>query len=282
MILALPPIVAEPILHLGTFPVTNAYINSTLAVLFFLVIGLLLRKRTQEIPRGLQNFSESVLEFLLVYIDQVTHDRKNSMRFLPIVGGMFLFILVSNWMGLIPGTGSIGRWLVMHGETELVPILRPANSDINMTLAMALFAVLTSHILGIAAIGFFKYANKFVKLADVIHGFKKGGSNIMVALIEFGVGFLEIISEIAKIISLSLRLFGNIFAGEVLLTVLAGLIAYFVPLPFMFLEILVGLIQAIVFSMLTLVYLVMATAPIQQAGHGQEDNKGHVESTPTF
>jgi F-type H+-transporting ATPase subunit a len=276
MILALPPLVAEPIFHLGAFPVTNALINSTLAVLFFVIIGFMLRKRTAEIPTGLQNFAEGTLEFLLGYMDQVTRDRKKSMQFLPIVGGMFLFILFSNWLGLIPGTGSIGRWLVMHGETELVPVLRPANSDLNMTLAMALFAVVFSHILGIATIGFFKYANKFVKLGDLYHGFKKGGSNIMVAVIEFAVGFLEIISEIAKVISLSLRLFGNVFAGEVLLTVLAGLIAYFVPLPFMLLEILVGLIQAIVFSMLTLVYLVMATTPVHS-----HDQEAHGEAAPT-
>lgn len=278
MILAIPPLVAEPIFNIGTFPVTNALINSTLAVLFFVAIGLLLRKRTDEIPHGLQNVAEGVLEFMLGYVDQVTKVRKKSLQFFPIVGGLFLFILISNWMGLLPGTGSIGRWLYMHGHLELVPILRPANADINMTLAMAVFAVVFSHIAGVAAIGFFKYANKFVKIGDVISSFKKGGMAVFVALIEFVVGIIEIFSEVAKMVSLSLRLFGNIFAGEVLLTVLAGLIAYFVPLPFMLLEILVGLIQAIVFSMLTLVYLTMATAPIHHAGHGDEK---HLEATPT-
>jgi F-type H+-transporting ATPase subunit a len=272
MILALPPLIAEPIFHLGTFPVTNAYINSTLAVLFFLVLGFLLRRRTSEVPRGLQNAAESVLEFILVYVDQVTKDRKRSMQFLPIVGGLFLFILVTNWMGLLPGIGSIGRWLVMHGEVELVPIFRPANTDLNMTLAMAVFAVIASHVLGVAAIGFFKYANKFIKIGDLIHGFRKGGTHIMVAIIEFAVGIIELFSEVAKMVSLSLRLFGNVFAGEVLLTVLAGLVAYIVPLPFMLLELLVGLIQAVVFSMLTLVYLTMATAPVHSVVHEAEEH----------
>ncbi len=272
MILALPPIVAEPIFSIASFPVTNAYINSTLAVVLFLIAGFILRKKTAMIPRGFQNVAEAILEFLLGYIDQVTKDRAKSLRFFPIVGGIFLFILVSNWLGLLPGTGSIGRWLVMHGEVELVPILRPANSDLNLTLAMAVFAVVTSHILGIAAIGFFKYANKFIKIGDLIHGFRKGGSAILVSLIEFAVGFLEIISEVAKMVSLSLRLFGNVFAGEVLLTVIAGLIAYAVPLPFLFLEILVGLIQAVVFSMLTLVYLTIATTPIKS-----HDDHAHEE-----
>ncbi|MBI4363521.1 MAG: F0F1 ATP synthase subunit A [Candidatus Doudnabacteria bacterium] len=265
--LALPPLVAEPIFQIGSFPVTNTYINSLVAVLIFLVAGFLLRKKQAMIPRGFQNVAEGILEFMLGYVDRVTGERKKSLKFLPIVGGLFLFILISNWMGLIPGTGSIGRWLLVHGEQELVPIFRPANSDLNMTLAMAVFAVVTSHILGIAAIGFFKYANKFIKLGDLYRSLRKGGINIMIASFEFGVGIIEVFSEIAKMVSLSLRLFGNIFAGEVLLTVIAGLVAYLVPLPFMFLELLVGFIQAIVFSMLTLVYLTMATAELPTEAH---------------
>jgi F-type H+-transporting ATPase subunit a len=275
MIFAIPPLVAEPIFHIGFFPVTNAYINSTLALVLFLIVGFILRKKTAMIPRGIQNFAEAALEFVLIYVDQVTKDRKKSLKFLPIVGGLFFFILISNWMGLVPGTGSIGRWLIMHGHTELVPILRPATSDLNMTLAMAVFAVAASHILGIAVIGFFKYANKFIKLGDLVKSFRKGGMSILVAIIEFAVGLIEIFSEVAKMVSLSLRLFGNVFAGEVLLTVLAGLIAYFVPLPFIFLEILVGLIQAVVFSMLTLVYLTMATTPIHSHEESHNDPGKH-------
>ena len=146
MLYALPPLVAEPIFYIQSFPVTNAYINSTIAVVLFLIAGFLLRKKTAMIPRGFQNFSEAVIEFMLSYIDQVTHDRKKSLKFFPVVGGLFLFILVSNWLGLIPGTGSIGRYLLMHGEIELIPLLRPANSDLNMTVAMAVFAVVLSHI----------------------------------------------------------------------------------------------------------------------------------------
>lgn len=275
MIFAIPPLVAEPIFFIGSFPVTNAYINSTVAVLFFVIIGLMLRNKTAMVPKGLQNFAESTLEFVLGYMDGVTHSRKQSMKFLPIVGALFFFILFSNWLGLIPGTGSIGRYLFHEGHLTLVPLLRPANTDLNMTLAMSIFAVMTSHVLGIVTIGFFRYANKFVKVGDLIHGFKKGGANIMVGFIEFGVGFIEIFSEVAKMISLSLRLFGNIFAGEVLLTVLASLIAYFVPLPFMLLEILVGLVQATVFAMLTLVYLTMATTPIHSHAEGTETKEAH-------
>ena len=265
--LALPPLAAETIFNIGPLPITNTYINSTLVLILFLIVGFVLRKRSREIPDKIQNFAESILEFAMGYVDQVTHDRKKSLKFLPIVGSLFFFILISNWLGIFPGIGSIGRWLSVHGEAELVPIFRPANTDLNTTLAMAVLGVAISHVFGIIAIGFWKYANKFVKLGDIWQSFRKGGMSIMVAFIEFGVGFIEIISEVAKIVSLSLRLFGNVFAGEVLLTVMASLLAFVVPLPFIGLEILVGFIQALVFAMLVLVYLSVATTEEEPAHH---------------
>ena len=263
--LAIPPLAAEQIFSIGSFPVYNTYINSTIVLVLFLILGLVLRKRAAEIPDKVQNFAESILEVILGFMDQVTRDRRKSLRFLPVVGTLFLFILISNWIGIFPGIGSVGRWLVMHGQTELVPLFRPANTDLNMTMAMAVLTIAMTHIFGIITVGFFRYANKFVKLGDIWRSFRKGGTSIMVAVIEFFVGIIEIFSEIAKMVSLSLRLFGNVFAGEVLLTVIGGLIAFFVPLPFMLLEILVGLIQAIVFSMLVLVSFTMATAELHEA-----------------
>jgi F-type H+-transporting ATPase subunit a len=276
--LFLPPLAAEQIFKIGSFPVTNSMINSFLALVLFAVFALFLNfgikkyYTADKAPEGLLNFFESILEILLQQIDNVTHDRKKTLKFLPIVGGVFLFILVSNWMGLLPGTGSIGIW---HGQ-ELIPFLRPANTDLNLTLAMAVSAVILSHFIGIITIGFFKYANKFIKLGDIWHAIKNGKiMGILVAFIEFFVGLLEIISEIAKMVSLSLRLFGNIFAGEVLLTVIASLIAgygaFLIPLPFMALELLVGVIQAMVFSILTLVYLTIATTEVH--GHTEIDHE---------
>lgn len=274
--LFLPPLAAEQIFKIGQFSVTNSMINALLALAifivfaFFLNLGIKKYYLTDKAPKGLLNFFESILEILLQQIDNVTHDRKKTAKFLPVVGGVFLFILISNWMGLLPGTGSIGLW---RGH-ELIPFLRPANTDLNLTLAMAISAVVLSHFVGIITIGFFKYANKFIKLGDIWNALKSGKlMNILVAFIEFFVGLLEIISEIAKMVSLSLRLFGNIFAGEVLLTVIASLIAgygaFLIPLPFMALELLVGVIQAMVFSILTLVYLTIATTEI----HGHDEAK---------
>ncbi len=265
MVLAIPPLAAETIFYIADFPVANTFINSTIVLVLFLVAGLILRKKSREIPDKVQNFAESILEVCFKYVDQVTHDRRKSVKFFPLVGSLFFFILISNWLGIFPGIGSIGRWLVVHGEAELVPLFRPANTDLNMTLAMAVLGIAATHVFGILAIGFWKYANKFVKLGDIWRSFRKGGISIFVAFVEFGVGLIEIFSEIAKVVSLSLRLFGNIFAGEVLLTVMAGLIAVFVPLPFIGLEILVGFIQAIVFSMLVLVFMSMSTMEVETA-----------------
>lgn len=279
---ALPPLAAEPIFFAGPITVTNTYINSTLTMLGFVVFALIIRfmvkkyYSTNLAPKGILNFFESILEILLQYIDQVTGSRKKSLQFLPIVGSLFLFILVSNWIGLLPGIGSIGVNQIHHGQVELIPLFRPANTDLNMTLAMAVLVVVTSHVVGVFTIGFFKYANKFIKLGDLWHAFKSmNPMKIVVALVEFLVGLLEIVSEVAKMVSLSLRLFGNIFAGEVLLTVIGGLIAFIAPLPFMALEIIVGIIQAVVFSMLALVYLTIATTE----PHGHADEKKH-EPTP--
>jgi|SRR3989344_149572 len=266
MLYALPPLAAEPIFQLGSFTITNTYINSSIALVLVLIAGLVLRNKSSELPGKAQNLAESIFETLLTYADRITRDREKSIRFFPIVGSLFFFILISNWMGLLPGIGSIGVWQAHGGAIELIPLFRPANTDLNMTLAMAVLGVSLSHIVGIFTIGFFKYANRFIKIGDIWHAAKSlKPIAIMTAVIEFFVGLIEIISEFAKVASLSLRLFGNIFAGEVLLTVIAGILAFAVPLPFMFLELLVGLIQAIVFSMLVLVYLTVATTEIAPA-----------------
>jgi len=270
MTLSLPPLASEVVFHLGALPVTNTMVNSFVAFVLFAIFAFFINRGVKkyytkdQAPSGVVNFFESILEVILGYIDNVTHDRKKTLKFLPIVGSLFLFILISNWMGLIPGTGSIFRWISENGHLTAIPLFRPADTDLNMTLAMAVFAVVGAHLIGIFTIGFFKYVNKFIKFGDLYHAIKSMKPiNILTAVIEFFVGLIEVFSEVAKMVSLSLRLFGNIFAGEVLLTVIASLIggygAYLIPLPFEGLEMLVGLIQAIVFAMLTLVYLTMAT-----------------------
>lgn len=278
--LLLPPLAPETIFHIGSFAVTNSLINSSFTVLLFAVFALVLNSgikkyyKRDQAPKGILNFFEAILEILLSYIDGVTKNRKKSLKFLPIVGTLFLFILISNWLGQFPGTGSFIRYLPHEGRIVGIPIFRPATSDLNLTVVMSVFGVVIAHFLGIMAIGFFKYANKFIKLGDIYQAVKSlNPTKILIAVIEFFVGFIELFSEVAKMVSLSLRLFGNIFAGEVLMTVMASLMAFIVPLPFMGLEILVGIIQAIVFSMLVLVYLTIATTDI----HSHEEQANHSE-----
>lgn len=266
------PIAAEPIFQIGQFTVTNAYINSSLVTLLIVIFAFSFSRGIKRIPGRLQTAVESLIDFLLGYFDQVTGSREKSKKFLPLVGTLFIFILLSNWLGLLPGTGSIGKWELLHGELELVPILRSSNSDLNLTLAMALVSVVASHVIGMFTLGFFAHWDKFIQLGGLWKAVKSlKPMNLATAVVQFGVGLLELISEAAKVLSLSLRLFGNIFAGEVLMTVISSLIAFFVPLPFMALELIVGVIQATVFSMLTLVYLTTMTT----SHEAHEENKGH-------
>jgi len=234
---------AEPLFHIGTFPVTNTLLVSWVVIIFLATIALLVGGRMRLIPRGLQNVVEYALQSLYNLINGVTHDRKQSKKFFPIVATIFLFVILSNWIEIVPGLGTIGLKEVEDGKMIIVPFIRSASADLNVTLAIAAISVFTTQIMGIAALGFFKYAGKFINF----HG-----------PIEFFTGILELVSEVAKMISFSFRLFGNIFAGEVLLAVVSFLVPYFVPLPFLFLEIFVGFVQALVFAMLTTVFLKMA------------------------
>lgn len=255
--LHLPPLSAEVLFHIGFLPVTNTMINAWIALVFFLILGWFVKKYVSLRPGKFQNFLEYFLDILLGYFDQVTGGRAKTLQFLPVVGSLFFFVLFSNWLGLIPGTGSI----LWHGE----PLLRPANTDLNLTAAMAVVAVISSHVFGIVSVGVFTHLNKFFQFGTLVKSIKNGPIAIFTAIIELAVGFIEFISEFAKILSLSLRLFGNVFAGEVLMTVMLSLVSILVPTPFMLLELLVGLIQASVFAMLTLVYMtVAATEPASE------------------
>lgn len=235
----------EIIFSLGNFPITNTLLVTFFLSLFIILFSIILRSKLTLIPRGVQNIFESIVEAFLNLIDGVTQDRKQTRKFFPIIMTIFIFVILSNWVELVPGLGTIGINEEVHGKTILVPFLRSASADLNVTLAIALIAVFSVQFMGIATIGFFKYVGKFF-----VNPFKKP-----FYVVGTFVGLLEIVGEMAKVVSFSFRLFGNIFAGEVLLIVMLNLVPFFVPLPFLFLELFVGFIQALVFSMLTLVFL---------------------------
>jgi len=239
---------AEPIFHIGKFEITNSLFTAWIVVAFLIIASMVIKKKIRKVPRGIQNLVEAVFEYFLKIMDSVTNNRKTSIRFFPIVITIFFFVLFNNWIGLFPGVGTIGFHEIHHGHEVLVPLFRAGSADLNLTLAVALIAVAATHFFGIIVLGFAKHVKKFIDLKNLIKN-----------PIMFFVGILEIVGEIAKTISFSFRLFGNIFAGEVLLMVVAILVPYIAPLPFIFLEIFVGFIQATVFAMLTLVFLSLQT-----------------------
>jgi len=230
---------------IGPIPVTNAILATWLGMLVLIAIAFAVSRNLSLVPQGIQNVVEGVIEVLLDLVEQVTQDRRRAEQFFPFVVTFFLFILIVNWMELIPGYGSI-----LFGGA---PLLRSANSDLNTPLALALISVIGTQIAGIGAIGLAKHVGHYLNFSGPV---------------EFFVGILHLIGEVAKVISFAFRLFGNVFAGEVLIVVMSFLIPYFVPVPFYGIEIFVGFIQALVFTMLTLVFLTIATTPHHEAeGH---------------
>ena len=264
---------AEPLAVVSDFPITNSLVTSWGAVLILAILAFFLRRSLKEIPGKLQNLFEIIIDGALDLADQVTNDRKLSVKIFPLVICIFFFVLINNWLGILPGSGSVGQVAEYHGENLLVPFLRGGTADINTTLALAVIAVIGANIFGVMTIGGWKMFNKYVNLSalgSIFTKVKKDPTILIVAPITFFVGVLEIIGEFAKVASLSFRLFGNVFAGEVLLASMAALIAYAVPIPFLFLEILVGVIQALIFSMLTLVYFTIAAQD-----HSEHEEHSH-------
>lgn len=242
---------AEHIFNIGAFAVTNTYLL-TLAVLLALSAGAFLTGRKMALsPGGGQNVVEVAIEGFLGFMGPVFGSRGKAEKYLPFIATIFFFVLFSNWAGILPGVGSLGFF---EGEPRtFVPLLRSPASDLNFTLALAVTTVIATHVFGIKALGAKMHASRFLNFSGPI---------------EFFVGILEFISEIAKIISFSFRLFGNVFAGEALLIVIASLAPYLAPLPFLFLEMFVGFIQAFVFAMLATVF-----TAISVAGHGEHQEK---------
>lgn len=231
---------AENIFQIGGFLVTNSLLLSVFVLIILAVLAIILHRKLSLIPSAMQNIAEVIIEGALGVMDSVLLERRKSEKYLPLVLTIFLFVLISNWLGLLPGVGSI----ILRTGGETVPLFRAPASDLNFTLALALISVTLINAFGVAVIGLKSRLRVFFNFKGPI---------------QFFVGILELISEFAKIISFSFRLFGNVFAGEVLLTIMAFLVPYAAPLPFMFLEIFVSFIQAFIFGMLTLIFIAIAT-----------------------
>ena len=265
---------AEPIYQIGSFQITNALFTSWIAITILIIIAILLRKKLQEIPKGIQNFFEIILDGALSLCDQITGNREITNKVFPLAISVFFFVLINNWLGVLP-FGGFGLVETSHSKSVFIPFIRSGTADINTTLALSLLAVIGANIFGIISIGIWKTFNKYINLKAIggIPGKVKADPMVLVvAPVTFFVGMLELVGEFAKVASLSFRLFGNVFAGEVLLLSMSALLAYGLPIPFLFLEIFVGVIQAFIFAVLVLLYFTIAS-------QDHDEHEGHKESS---
>lgn len=262
---------AEPVWQNQYFTIVNSLVNSWLAVIIIVILAIVVRSKIKLIPRGLQSIFEVLLEQAMTLADSITGSRVKTQQFLPLVLPLFIFILVNNWLGILPGVGTIGYLAEHQGHPTFIPYLRSGMADMNSTLALAIVTVFMSHLVGLKWNGLWKHINRFVGLnllREIPSKLRaKEFSVLIVNPIKMFVGFIELVGELTKVASLSLRLFGNIFAGEVLLAVIASLFAFVAPIPFLLLEILVGFVQAFIFSMLALVF-----CTIMSESHAAEEH----------
>lgn len=223
--------------HIGSFPVTNALVTTLLIDLIIVALVVLFRISFSLYPKGIQN----CLEMLYEYFYDSTKEVSNKVNIIyPWVTTFFIFIVISNLLGQFPGFETIRFFAAGSGE-EGVPLFRTATSDLNVTLAFAVISIVMCHFYSVKYTGIKGYIGRFIS-------FK------MFPIFMF-VGLLEFIGEFTKVISLSCRLFGNLFAGETVMGTVSSMFAFGLPLPFMVLELMVAVIQAIVFAMLTMAFM---------------------------
>jgi F-type H+-transporting ATPase subunit a len=238
-------VAAEPLIKIGGFIISNSMLVSIIVTLCLIVFAFWYSRQSQK--KGKKPFffilMQTIFAGLLSFFEGVAG--KKAKQFYPLLATFFIYIILANWSGLLPGVGSIGINEYLHGKKVFIPLFRGPTADINTTLALAIISVLTVQYFGIKNLGFLNYIKKYINLSGPI---------------DFFVGILEIVSEFAKIMSFAFRLFGNIFAGEVLLTVMAAILPFLAPLPFLGLELFVGFIQALVFTMLSLVFMSVAVS----------------------
>lgn len=242
----IPPVASETVFSIGSFPVTNSFLLIVFIAVLFAIGSFFLIKKFKTKPGKVQGAVEMLYESLLDLVDSITGSRKHSKIIFPVIATLIIYIAVANLITFIPGLTSI--------EYGGVSIFRSPMSDFNTTFGLAFAMVLAINIVSIKDFGIIGYLGKFFQFDKLIKGAREGFGAFFMAVVEFLIGLLDIISEIAKVISLSFRLFGNIFAGEVLAVILLGSLAYLVPSLWMVLSILFGLIQAMVFGALVAAY----------------------------
>jgi F-type H+-transporting ATPase subunit a len=236
-------------------PITNSMLVTWIVAAILIVFARLATRQMDQVPTGAQNFLEWLVESLYSFLEGII-GRDLVAKTFWFFGTVFIFILAANWAGLVPGIGSIG-WghYTPDGFVLEQPLLRGANADVNMTLAMALVFFACWIVWGLREQG----ALGFLKELFAPKGESSGALRVLLVVVFFAAGLLEVVSILFRPVSLSFRLYGNVFAGENMLETVAAIpaIGWLVQVPFYFLELLVGIVQALVFMLLTAVFTLL-------------------------
>jgi len=262
---------AETIFHIGGFPVTNSLLATWVTMIVVVGLAYGVTHKTKLIPSRLQSLLEFALEWMLNLCKDVAGEA-NGRRFFPIVTTIFLFVLMNSWLGLLPGYGSI---IVNGAEGEPVHLLRAANTDINFPLALAVIAFIFIEYYGFKQGGGLRYLLKFFNFGKFFRGLgklftgkvKAGLGEVFRGAIDIFVGALEGLSELVRVLSFTFRLFGNMTGGEILILMMMFLMPWVLAIPFYGLELLVGVVQALIFGGLTLVFATIAVTPHEGEEH---------------
>jgi F-type H+-transporting ATPase subunit a len=239
---------AEKLGTLWGIPITNTLLAAWFIMAVLIIIAFFAGRKASIVPNKIQNFFELIIEFALGYMENILGSRKLAVTYFPLIATIFLVIATSNLFDFFPFFGAI----TYHTNGETVPLLRPVNTDLNVTLSLAIISVIAIEVIGIVALGVRRYVGKFFTIR---------GKSVGDRIINMIVGLIEFVSEMSRFISFSFRLFGNIFAGEVLIAVIVYFVPYLLPVPLMLFETFVGVVQATVFAMLTLFFIKLARTP---------------------
>lgn len=259
----LPP---EAVFNIGSFSVTNTMIATWITIIVLVLLSYFAFRKSKLVPRGLQSFMEFIYGALLDFCESVAGE-KNGRRFFPVVATIFIFVMLNAWISLIPGFDGA----IYVGDK--VPLLRGANTDLNVTLFLAIFSFICTEFYGFRDLGIFRYLLKFIRIHKLSHGLhqlfkgniKAALGNILFGVVDVATGAIETLSEFIRIISFSFRLFGNMIAGEILLLVMTYMVAFGIPTIFYGLEFFVGFVQALIFGGLTLVFMTIAVMPHEES-----------------
>jgi F-type H+-transporting ATPase subunit a len=257
---------ADVVFHVGPLAITNTMVATWITFVVLILASVLITRRMKLVPGRMQAAFEFLLGWLYDFCTSAAGE-KNGRRFFPLVATIFLFVSFNAWLGLLPGYSAI----TIHTGEGAAHLIRPANTDLNTTLAIAIVAVIAVQITGLTAVGpgYFKKFFNVHGLTEFLRGGKQivtgkfidGLSTALTGIVEMFIGVLEFLSEfVIRLISFTFRLFGNMTAGEVLLLVALFLVPMVVALPFYLLELLVGFLQAIIFAGLTLIFLDISVA----------------------